>query len=187
MQGSLYALKDVWRPRDHVPADITLTRTETFIPTYVDPLDEPDDPSQTYPRLQDCVYSRGPSRPTLSLSGMKRKLSEVAPLGITDGGGKPKRIKTADYRHHNQHPHEYKRIFFMDIGVPVHDLRNYSDVWTALEGGSEALHALHLGRLVHRDISSANILLVDDGTGKRGVLMDLEYVKKVDNDSPPMM
>ncbi|KDN43067.1 hypothetical protein RSAG8_06390, partial [Rhizoctonia solani AG-8 WAC10335] len=72
-------------------------------------------------------------------------------------------------------------------GEPVHSLRKFTDIITAIQGGWEGLHAIHLCDHVHRDVSSSNILLVpaSDGFSERGVIMDLEYVKDVNDMKAP--
>ncbi|KDN34108.1 hypothetical protein RSAG8_12810, partial [Rhizoctonia solani AG-8 WAC10335] len=57
----------------------------------------------------------------------------------------------------------------------------------AIQGGWEGLHAMNLCGYVHRDVSSGNILLVpaSGSLGQRGVIMDLEYAKKMDDMSSP--
>ncbi|KAG8728523.1 hypothetical protein FRC11_010883, partial [Ceratobasidium sp. 423] len=85
----------------------------------------------------------------------------------------------------SKHARRHHRILLKEIGQPVHDLRNFTDVFTAIRGGWEGLHAMHLSGYVHRDVSSGNILLVDPQGNKRGVIMDLEYAKKMDDMSEP--
>ncbi|KAF8592891.1 hypothetical protein BDV93DRAFT_530078 [Ceratobasidium sp. AG-I] len=76
-------------------------------------------------------------------------------------------------------------MVLMETGVPVHGLRTYADVWTALEGGVEGLYTLHQQGFVHRDINSGNILLIGAGLEKRGVIVDLEYAKGVHDKPAP--
>ncbi|CUA76409.1 hypothetical protein RSOLAG22IIIB_12259 [Rhizoctonia solani] len=87
----------------------------------------------------------------------------------------------------SRHPRQHHRVVFEGIGVPVHDLRTFTDIFTAIKGGWKGLNAMHLSRLVHRDVSSGSILLVSNsGTqGQRGVIMDLECAKQVDDTNTP--
>ncbi|CAE7174406.1 unnamed protein product [Rhizoctonia solani] len=82
---------------------------------------------------------------------------------------------------------QHYRIVFEEIGQPVHDLRNFTDIFTAIQGAWEGLHAMHLSGYVHRDVSSGNILLVppSGSFGQRGVIMDMEYAKRIDDPSTP--
>ncbi|CAE6463385.1 unnamed protein product [Rhizoctonia solani] len=85
------------------------------------------------------------------------------------------------------HSRWHYRIVFEEIGTPVHDLRVFAEVFTAIQGGWEGLHAVHLSKYVHRDVSSGNVLLVPASgiLNERGVIMDLEYGKEIDDTSAP--
>ncbi|CAE6477599.1 unnamed protein product [Rhizoctonia solani] len=73
-----------------------------------------------------------------------------------------------------------------ETGKLVSDLHGFYDIFTAVDGGLKGVRAMHLCKYVHRDISTRNILLVSSGPfGRRGVLADLEYVKKIDDPKPP--
>lgn len=88
-EGPLYALKDVWVPRDPVLGDGIQSKAKTFAPTQLDAFDELGNTGQITRHPRDFVDSKGPIQPILRLSRTKRKLSEVLPPGITDGGGNP--------------------------------------------------------------------------------------------------
>ncbi|KAF8608498.1 hypothetical protein BDV93DRAFT_518600 [Ceratobasidium sp. AG-I] len=123
--------------------------------------------------------------------GTKRKHHGTTCQDITENVRHSKRLKTAA-RHghddsvflHQQH-REQRRMVLMETGVPVHDLRTYADVWTALEGGVEGLYTLHQQGFVHWDINSGNILLIGAGLEKRGVIVDLEYAKGIHDKPAP--
>ncbi|KDN43066.1 hypothetical protein RSAG8_06389, partial [Rhizoctonia solani AG-8 WAC10335] len=65
-----------------------------------------------------------------------------------------------DVRYLSKHPLQHYRIVFKEVGTPVHDLRDWTDIFTAIQGGWEGLHAMNLCGYVHRDVSSGNIMLV---------------------------
>ncbi|CAE6357172.1 unnamed protein product [Rhizoctonia solani] len=85
----------------------------------------------------------------------------------------------------SKHPRQHYRIVFKEVGKPVHQLRKWTDVFIAIQGGWEGLYAMHLCGYVHRDVSCGNILLVSGPSGKRGVIIDLEYAKHIDDVSSP--
>ncbi|KAF9236556.1 hypothetical protein BU15DRAFT_49861 [Melanogaster broomeanus] len=75
--------------------------------------------------------------------------------------------------HHKQH----FRLVFDELGEPIFKLNNLRDVSQTLDRAVKGLRYLHKAGWVHRDISSANVLRYGD----RGLIMDLEYAKKMDS------
>ncbi|PSR77010.1 hypothetical protein PHLCEN_2v8109 [Hermanssonia centrifuga] len=73
----------------------------------------------------------------------------------------------------------HHRIVFKEICTPMMNSSAFQNVFRVLGQACLALQALHTAGWVHRDISSANILI--DNTG-RAKLIDLEYAKKVDEE-----
>ncbi|CAE6477679.1 unnamed protein product [Rhizoctonia solani] len=94
-----------------------------------------------------------------------------------------------DVRYLSGHPRQNYLIVFEEIGEPVHELHQFTRVFTAIQGAWEGLHAIHLDECVHRDVSSGNVLLVPaselKGLNERGVIMDLEYGKKINDTKAP--
>ncbi|KAG8792054.1 hypothetical protein FRC12_007370 [Ceratobasidium sp. 428] len=90
-----------------------------------------------------------------------------------------------DYSNINESPYRRCQTVSKEIGEPIHCLRRYQDVVTAIRGASNGLQAIHTAGYAHHDVSSGNIILVPDGDGggRRGVIIDLEYTKEVSNRS----
>ncbi len=92
----------------------------------------------------------------------------------------------------------HHRIVFKEVCQPIHNLTSFQDRFKVLGEaciGEKstillrfyshrilALKALHHSGWVHRDISSGNILVDSTGCAKLG---DLEYAKRVDDESAP--
>ncbi|QRW10339.1 kinase domain protein [Ceratobasidium sp. AG-Ba] len=189
--GPHYALKDVWvhgdRPIEHetirkitgeFPAysKYFLTVLDAgFVPADVNDPSQPDDTAKTirggflfilttvvlYPRMAKQQQPEGTESET-SLTRSSRKSAgsaQYTPTLPKQGHWDPKNV--------NRFPRRHYRIVFEEIG------------------GSEGIHAIHMSGHVHRDISSGNILLVPGrgNEGARGVVIDLEYIKKISSDS----
>ncbi|QRV81540.1 kinase domain protein [Ceratobasidium sp. AG-Ba] len=114
-----------------------------------------------YPRMAKQQQPEGTESET-SLTRSSRKSAgsaQYTPTLPKQGHWDPKNV--------NRFPRRHYRIVFEEIG------------------GSEGIHAIHMSGHVHRDISSGNILLVPGrgNEGARGVVIDLEYIKKISSDS----
>src|SRR5262249_50714102 len=90
------------------------------------------------------------------------------------------------------------RLVYRDVGSALHRARDIATAFTVIrdalvgalsedfseffvpDGGS-ALTLLFLAGFVHRDVSTGNIIVVPDKTGKnfRGLLSDFEYAKDI--------
>ncbi|KAF8579524.1 hypothetical protein K439DRAFT_1620467 [Ramaria rubella] len=81
----------------------------------------------------------------------------------------------ASQAHHRVH----YRIVFAELGQSVHEICNLRTTFQVLEDATRALMLMHKYDFVHRDVSAGNILSVDG----RGVLADLEYAKRLSDDS----
>ncbi|QRW09697.1 hypothetical protein RhiLY_08696 [Ceratobasidium sp. AG-Ba] len=109
------------------------------------------------------------------------------PTGISQHTPVTLGVKHWYYSKANIFPHRHYRIVLEEIGTPVRHLRNYKDMITAIKGGSEGTHAIHLAQRVHRDISSENILLVKEVKDEAdlGIIIDLEHIKDLEQESNP--
>ncbi|KDN34100.1 hypothetical protein RSAG8_12802, partial [Rhizoctonia solani AG-8 WAC10335] len=199
--GPYYVLKDVWVHEDRLPEHILLNKIRKqkgYSQYFLTPLNHgfapssataPDNTHRTLRRMEliptkAVLLTRsgtkgGPSRKALSTSRNS--------VGHPEDIQKPRQEGYRDFRYLSKHPRQHYRIVFKELGKPVHDLRNFTDIFTAIQGGLKGLHAIHLCGYVHRDVSSGNILLVPSSGPfpKRGVIMDLEYAKKIKDTSAP--
>ncbi|KAF7790439.1 hypothetical protein EIP86_001394 [Pleurotus ostreatoroseus] len=67
------------------------------------------------------------------------------------------------------------RIVFKEVGRPLSREQSLPAIFKTLAQIAYALHHLHQGGWIHRDISVGNILVV----GERGTLIDMEYATKM--------
>ncbi|KAG8680985.1 hypothetical protein FRC11_001729, partial [Ceratobasidium sp. 423] len=153
--GHSYALKDIWVHEDRVPEHKVLQEIREKQSEYSDyfltPLDHgfvPLDPVE--PRTADSTHKTLGHRRDLKLTGKPLYTCTTPPQRPSDNqeiprdsvghsvdipswsGGdaiRPLRL-SKNARHHY-------RIVFKEIGRPVHDLRNFTDVFIAIRGGWE--------------------------------------------------
>ncbi|KAF8731102.1 Fungal specific transcription factor domain, partial [Rhizoctonia solani] len=211
--GPSYALKDVWvyadRTAEHQLLNTIRTTHTEYAQHLLTPIDHgfvPHDsaatsiPDSTHEPL-GCKRQFEPTKILLRT----RKRSGVAYMGTSTGSkthlastsrdsiGRPDPIPPSTTEGHrnpiclSDHTRYHYRIVFQEIGTPVQELRVFSKVFTAIQGGWEGLHAIHLSGKVHRDVSSGNVMLVPAmGTlAERGVVLDLEYAKDIHDTSTP--
>ncbi|KAH7320520.1 hypothetical protein B0J17DRAFT_710812 [Rhizoctonia solani] len=208
--GSVYTLKDIWLGDDRIPEHEILNKIWKEQPGYAQyfltPLDycfvplDPDNPQipdSTHKTLGREIYLELTGRILSThtrLSSTRWTHSEVLKgqrtrSALEDGVGDPDNIPNLlnKFGGHSKHARQHYRIVFKEVGIPVHGLRKSTEVFTAIQGGWEGLHAMHLSGYVHRDVSSRNILLVPASSGfdTRGVIMDLEYAKEIEDTSAP--
>ncbi|KAG9007890.1 hypothetical protein FRB90_009170 [Tulasnella sp. 427] len=119
-----------------------------------------------------AVQPSDPQPPTSSLTSRSRNSSGRP----TDPAGLRPRQRPRSYRSKQQY-----RVVYKEICKPLHDVRRFDDLTTALEDCVFALKLMFLTGWVHRDISSGNVYLFKDNqeAGQvRGILGDLEYAKR---------
>ncbi|KEP47853.1 kinase domain protein [Rhizoctonia solani 123E] len=201
--GPFYALKDVWVCENRDPEHQLLLQIRNEQPQYsqhfLTPLDygyvphdlsEPSSLDNTYKTLRRGKFKFEPTRWTLHIHSVSMLCTTSTSEDSVD---RPEDIYNSPWKVDHSHSHlskdarQHYRLIVEEIGEPVHDLRNFTDVFTAIQGGWEGLHAIHISGRVHRDVSGGNILLVpaSGNLGQRGVIMDLEYVKEIDDMSTP--
>ncbi|CAE6358567.1 unnamed protein product [Rhizoctonia solani] len=211
--GPSYALKDVWvyadRTAEHQLLNTIRTTHTEYAQHLLTPIDHgfiPHDSAKT--SIPDSTHEplgrKRQFEPTKILL-RTRKRSGVAYMGTSTGSkthlastsrdsiGRPDPIPPSTTEGHRNpiclsaHTRYHYRIVFQEIGTPVQELRAFSKVFTAIQGGWEGLHAIHLSGKVHRDVSSGNVMLVPAmGTlAERGVVLDLEYAKDIHDTSTP--
>ncbi|KAJ1309334.1 hypothetical protein OPQ81_006114 [Rhizoctonia solani] len=212
--GPEYALKDVWVHEDRVAEHELLWKIRreqaassrhfltpidhAFVPlnpTTPDILDNTNNTLGRPKNLKPTKVQLHIKIPVVPMSRASRSKSQRTGTrsGSRDSVGHSDDIPNSPDEGHrklchlSQHPRKHYRIVFKEIGTPVHQLRSFSQVFTAIEGGWKGLHAIHLCGYVHRDVSSGNILLVQSpGTSDQwGVIMDLEYAKETNDTKAP--
>ncbi|KAG8793263.1 hypothetical protein FRC12_003333 [Ceratobasidium sp. 428] len=208
----LYALKDVWvrddRPAEHeVIAEIKescpeyshnfLVPDSGFALVRTGRSPQPDNIKRAIRCGKDLVltehalqpagtkrrgFSKGKNLATATSKNAQRPKQSSGSLHYTPT---TPQVGDWDYSNINESPYRRCQTIFEENGEPIHCLRGYQDVVTAIRGTSKGLQAIHRAGYVHRDVSSGNIILVPDGDGggRRGVIIDLEYTKEVSNQS----
>ncbi|KAG8725766.1 hypothetical protein FRC11_001534, partial [Ceratobasidium sp. 423] len=188
--GPTYALKDVWVHEDRMEEHLLLWKIRTEQPEYsrhlLTPVDhgfvppDPDNPSirdNTHTTLRRGKELKPTQRflclrivlPPMTPTHTTGSKSQKTPSGSRDSVGHSDDIPNSPWEGHrdwdylSRHPRQHYRMVFKEIGTPVHDLRTFTDVFTAIQGGWEASEDL----------------------GERGVIMDLEYGKAIDDMSAP--
>ncbi|KAG8710624.1 hypothetical protein FRC11_004290 [Ceratobasidium sp. 423] len=184
-----YAPKDIWVREGRIPEHGILSYGRGELSTYpvcfLTPLDcgfvslDPDEPQPASNTHETLGHRKG-----LKLTGETscRRFGEPSQRSLDDKGCSSTSNESVGHSDGRRvyilgrHARRHHRILLEEIGKPVHDLRNFTDVFTAIRGGTPCDD---LSGYVHRDVSSGNILLVDPHGNKRGVIMDLEYAKKI--------
>ncbi|KAI3609283.1 hypothetical protein WG66_010668 [Moniliophthora roreri] len=156
------------------------------VPSMTDPSELVDDNSTNFLRGNDLSSPRKkfvlklitiqyPKRPSRSLAGSQMSDSTGSlPIGH--------RAQTHDIcmlsrEHYGNKAHH--RIVMEDAGCPLQDVRNLRTVVTCIGKASTGLSIMFSAGMVHRDISTGN-LLVSEVDGELGCkITDLEYAKKV--------
>ncbi|KAI0086080.1 hypothetical protein BDY19DRAFT_996264, partial [Irpex rosettiformis] len=77
------------------------------------------------------------------------------------------------------HDKSHHRIVFAEVAITIEDIRSAKMVFDIARQATTALKAIHECGWVHRDISSGNILIVDN----IAKISDLEYAKKMNDKS----
>ncbi|CAE6470392.1 unnamed protein product [Rhizoctonia solani] len=137
--GPSYALKDVWVHEDRETEHVILERIRGEHPDFAEHLLTPID----YARA-----SNPGSRSQKTPSATRDSVGHSDDITVSQTGYR-------DFNCFSKHPRQHYRIIFKEIGTPVHDLRSFTDVFTAIEGGWK------------------------EHSKERGVIMDLEYAKKI--------
>ncbi|CEL60446.1 hypothetical protein RSOLAG1IB_09652 [Rhizoctonia solani AG-1 IB] len=197
-----YVLKDTWVYADREAEHIMLIEIREEQPSYAQhfltPLDYgyvPLDPN--LPSVPDntdnMLGGRKSLRPTGKVIELRGRAPSAAALCLKtssttrDSVGCFDEVPSSpqggfrDFGYLSKHPRRHYRIVFEECGAPVHDLRKFKDIFVAIQGGWRGLHAVHISKRVHRDVSSGNILLVpaSGSLQERGVITDLEYAKVI--------
>ncbi|KAL5632947.1 hypothetical protein ACGC1H_003441 [Rhizoctonia solani] len=207
--GRFYALKDVWVHDDRTPEHKIILEIQKDQPDYsqhfLTPVDYgyvphdpamPSVPDNTHKTLRRqkleptgaVLYTQ--SLPTIRPTSKSQKSKSVSRDGIgstEDIPNSPWGVAVHDETYLSKDARQHYRMVVEEIGEPVHSLRNFTDIFTTIQGGWKGLHAIHRNKRVHRDVSGGNILLVpaSETLDERGVIMDLEYAKEIDDIRAP--
>ncbi|KAI0085143.1 hypothetical protein BDY19DRAFT_458366 [Irpex rosettiformis] len=125
---------------------------------------------------QDKLY------PTIHVEGASAFTTSTIP---EDEPGAPQGTGTIAHRIHRLlasvmlHDKSHHRIVFAEVARTIEHVQSVKEVFKFAGQATTALDTMHGCGWVHRDISSGNILIVDDVVK----LGDLEYTKKMDNEN----
>ncbi|KAG8682287.1 hypothetical protein FRC11_015084, partial [Ceratobasidium sp. 423] len=184
--GPVYALKDVWVHEDRHPEHEILQKIREQQPEYsryfLTPIDFgfallgstappiPDSTHNILGRQRDLKPTRTvrrilfvPINGSRTSKSQSRKTSSASRHSVGHGGDVPdsKLGGHRDFSYLSKHPRLHYRVVFEEVGDPVHDLRHFSEIFLAIQGGWE------------------------DVLPQRGVIMDLEYTKATNDTNEP--
>ncbi|CUA71585.1 Germacrene C/D synthase [Rhizoctonia solani] len=179
LAGPRYILKDAWIREDCVPEHVALKEIQAAQPSYARHFLTLIDHGLAYFSVAAPDHTHTTMR-RLKLIPTNKVL--LIRSNTTRGH--------EDYWYHwclSELSRRHYRIVLEEIGTPVYNLSNWTDVFIAVQGAWEGLHAMHLCGYVHRDVSVGNILLVpaSGSLTQRGVIIDLEYAKKTNDMNSP--
>ncbi|CAE7103402.1 unnamed protein product [Rhizoctonia solani] len=197
--GPDHVLKDVWMHDHHVPEHILLKEIREQQPErachFLTPLDYGfvtignSGPDNTHKTLRRGKLIPTGGFPLLRTIHIPDDESGSPRIDRRNGVGRPEDVPDLqqEVNHDPKHSRQHYQIVFEELGEPVHKLRKFTEIFTAIQGGWEGLYAMHLCGYMHRDVSSGNILLVPASgeLPQRGIIMDLEYAKWIDDTSAP--
>ncbi|KAG7444522.1 uncharacterized protein BT62DRAFT_1077837 [Guyanagaster necrorhizus] len=103
------------------------------------------------------------------LVGIKDGLDFAGPKGGSVRNADPESADNSSLHKGKKHV----RVVFSDVGVSLHDVQRHDVIFRALSDALKGLYYFSIGRYVHRDMSSGNILLVN-GIAR---ISDREYAK----------
>ncbi|KAJ3823101.1 hypothetical protein F5880DRAFT_1613185 [Lentinula raphanica] len=132
----------------------------------------------SYPGDQDHSQSKTPSDSESESEHDSDTLEapEPRPQRIQN----PKMVNTMGFRFYTQMYHY--RIVFQEYATTIYDERNLANVLHAIKDILIALCLIHSAGWVHRDISGGNLYYYKERHA--GILGDLEYAKRVNDDEP---
>ncbi|KAI5116305.1 hypothetical protein M0805_004646 [Coniferiporia weirii] len=180
----LAVLKDVWidddRDPEHAIRSSILTDVEKkFVADFVKVNNQIDHTIKVLmrgsaPSLEN-TFDLLLVKPVFSAARSSTGYSQTSdPIAYEVMHGSRKRL------HHRVH----YRIVFREIGVPLHQVRKLSEMFTVLGDVSQVLEYIHRSGWVHRDISAGNVYSYINGRGwLRGLLGDLEYARRAGTDA----
>ncbi|CUA76408.1 hypothetical protein RSOLAG22IIIB_12258 [Rhizoctonia solani] len=173
-QGPVYALKDVWVHETRDPEHKVLNEIREAQPAYsqhlLTPLDygyvphdltNPSIPDNTHKNLRHQkleptgrvlrIHTTPTLRPPTDTTGTTDRKTKSVSRDSVGGFEAIPNSSRGGHVYLSRDTREHYRVVFEEIGEPVHDLRNFIDIFTAIQGGWEGLHAIHLSERVHRD------------------------------------
>ncbi|CAE6480397.1 unnamed protein product [Rhizoctonia solani] len=184
--GSHYILKDVWIPEDSTTEYDILEDIRKAQPNYAQyfltPFDHgfarfsdaSPDPVNTHKNLRRVAMIATEQTIPIHPSHATRN-SQIPPkkrhsAGRAGDRSTPGQEGYRDFCYLSEDPRQHYRILFMEIGEQVHSLRDWTSIFTAIQGAWNGLHAMNLCGYIHRD---------------RGVIIDLEYAKRLSDTGEP--
>ncbi|EUC55979.1 kinase domain protein, putative [Rhizoctonia solani AG-3 Rhs1AP] len=189
---------DMWTDESRVAEHITLKEIREAQPSYAQyfltPLDHgfayfsvaaPDNTHKTLRRVELMPTNNILVTRSDNMSDWSQIILD-APRD-TEDMSKSRQEGRSDSWYLSKHPLQHYRMIFKESGTPIQGLRDWTDIFMAIQGGWEGVHAMNLCGHFHRNVNARNILLVpsSDSLGQRGVIMDLHCAKKLDSQNAP--
>ncbi|EUC53495.1 hypothetical protein RSOL_006320, partial [Rhizoctonia solani AG-3 Rhs1AP] len=186
LEGPCYVLKDTWMHEDCDAEHELLMEIRGAQPEYsqyfLTPLNygfatsNGTTPDNTHKTLRQVELV--PTNNFLATRQADPTGGETRPTTARNGTGHAGDVSTVrqkgyrDFRRLSEHALQHYRIVVEEIGRPVHDLRDWTEIFTAIQGGWEGLHAINLCGYVHRD-GTAAFMATEVASNEHHRLLDL--------------